>query len=690
MAKLSFADLKDEYTSLLNTMVVGTTDRQVQVLKDAVKAIKKNLDKYREVTKRTGVPDVVVGTIHLMEASCDLERHLHNGDPLTDRTVHKPSGRPPTGSPPFDWVESAVDALTMPNHFLDQVKDWPIERVAYELEKYNGFGYRLQDTGVNTPYLWSFTKHYKKGKFTDDGVFNPNSISRQPGAMAVLKALAEAGLKIEGSSGGIGGGTGGGGGGDEDGTSTAKTKPLQTDLFLPSGPFELHATATSPPADDPVVVEEDQPCLKLEEVGLMWKIEVQSDPKQTGFARGGIFKPLIPDPVVDIDAFAQLCLNAARFHGTSAHHLVAFADTETGIHNVAAVQGDEVGPFLLTAEDWNALIADQTTGFNARGRFNPLAQPFVAAKAAAADAKVLQPVLPNRLPTSAELYLAHLVGANHAVNILSGNQSTPIKDAITAEVGAPAFAILSDVRPWLFGRSLDVKSALIKIARRMDFGYDRADALFKRVEPDFDPGTSSGFAGRLCQTATKEWDFFGDNTFNIDGATTKAGHREGEPGFFERVGTYWRVVGDLSSDGRTSKPWSAAFISFCVKGSGAANKFHESPRHSVYVSQAIRDFNDKADVAYWCQRLTDHKPKPGDIICWAREEGVDYDHQKGGDYDGHCDLVVEVAANQIKVIGGNVGNSVTKRTFALDANGFVKGGRFQGELLFAIMENRLP
>jgi lysozyme family protein len=683
MTKLAFSDLKDEYSTLLKDMAVSVVVKEVKALATAVGKIKNNQDQYKKVMQRTGVPWPVVGIIHSLEADCDLALHLHNGNPLTARTTDVPRGRPPTGSPPFDWVDSAVDALTMPNHFLHTVKDWPVERIAYELEKYNGFGYRLQHTGVNTPYLWSFTNQYTKGKFVADGVFKPAEKSRQPGAMALLKILTDGGIAIEGTA--IAGIVIEG----ASSTDTAKTKPLETGLFLASGPFELHVTATSPPADNPDVVEENLPCLKISEVGLMWEIEVQSDPKRHGFARGGMFKPLVSEPEVDIDGFAQMCLNAARFFGTSAHHLVAVADTETGIRNVAAIQGDEVGPFLITAADWNDRIADGTTGLNARGRFNPLAQPFVAAKAAVADAKILQPTLPNRLPTSAELYLAHLVGADHAVKILS-DPAAPFQTAITNEIGAPDFAILSNNRPWLFGTAIDVQSALTKIARRMDFGYDRADGLFKRVEPDFDPVTSSGFAGNLCTMAAKEWDFFGDNTFNLAGATTKAGHREAEPGFFERIGAYWRVVGDPNSDGRTDKPWSAAFISFCVKGCGAANKFHESARHSVYISQAIRDFNDKADVAYWCQRLTDHKPKAGDIICWAREEGVDYDHQKNGVYDGHCDIVVEVRGNEIDVIGGNVGNSVTKRTFALDAGGFVKGGKFQGELLFAIMENRLP
>ena len=100
MAKLDFASLKDEYTSFWKSMVVSTGASQVKALNDAVNTIKKNLDVYKKVTQRIRVPALVVGTIHIMEGNGDLTLHLHNGDPLTARTVKKPSGRPPTGSPP--------------------------------------------------------------------------------------------------------------------------------------------------------------------------------------------------------------------------------------------------------------------------------------------------------------------------------------------------------------------------------------------------------------------------------------------------------------------------------------------------------------------------------------------------------------------------------------------------------------
>jgi lysozyme family protein len=132
-----------------------------------------------------GIPWAFIGVIHGMECGFNFGGHLHNGDPLTARTVQHPSGRPKTGSPPFTWRQSATDALTMKR--LDRVTDWSVPHMLFLLEGYNGFGYRRR--GVPTPYLWSFSSLYEKGKFVADGVFDPAAVSKQCGAAVMLKAV---------------------------------------------------------------------------------------------------------------------------------------------------------------------------------------------------------------------------------------------------------------------------------------------------------------------------------------------------------------------------------------------------------------------------------------------------------------------------------------------------------------------
>src|SRR5262249_52736757 len=61
--------------------------------------------RYESVSHALNLPWYLAGIIHGVETGFDFRTHLHNGDPLTARTVHVPSGRPLEGNPPFSWEE---------------------------------------------------------------------------------------------------------------------------------------------------------------------------------------------------------------------------------------------------------------------------------------------------------------------------------------------------------------------------------------------------------------------------------------------------------------------------------------------------------------------------------------------------------------------------------------------------------
>lgn len=140
---------------------------------------------YDMVAHSTGVPWFIIGMIHGLECDFSFAEHLHNGDPLTARTVNEPVGRPKFGTPPFGWGFSAIDALDYEN--LDTWRQWDVAGICFKLEAYNGFGYRQH--GINDPYLWSGSNQYAKGKYATDGHFNPDLVSKQIGAAVVLKRL---------------------------------------------------------------------------------------------------------------------------------------------------------------------------------------------------------------------------------------------------------------------------------------------------------------------------------------------------------------------------------------------------------------------------------------------------------------------------------------------------------------------
>jgi lysozyme family protein len=182
----SYRELQGEYRSLFHT-VVPAAERRAEIEAMAAR-IEANRPRYEAVSRKTRVPWYFIGLVHGMESRFDFGGHLHNGDTLPGRTVNTPRGRPVRGQPPYSWEESAVDALSY--KAFDRRRDWNLTRVLWRLEVYNGFGYRKR--GLCTPYLWSFSNHFRTGLYLD-GKFRPEAPPRQVGAGLVLKALVERG-----------------------------------------------------------------------------------------------------------------------------------------------------------------------------------------------------------------------------------------------------------------------------------------------------------------------------------------------------------------------------------------------------------------------------------------------------------------------------------------------------------------
>lgn len=194
MAVPTFLSLKKQYAKLWQSLEIKPAWRSK--LDAAANKILVNKSQYMRVQRETGVPWYFVGVIHMRESSCNFSTHLHNGDSLKARTWRVPAGRPKTGSPPFDWYFSAADALRMKG--LDKLPGWDIETILYQLERYNGFGYRQYHKATLSPYLWQGTGHYCDadsacGKYVSDGKFSSAEADKQCGAAAVLKVLEEMG-----------------------------------------------------------------------------------------------------------------------------------------------------------------------------------------------------------------------------------------------------------------------------------------------------------------------------------------------------------------------------------------------------------------------------------------------------------------------------------------------------------------
>ena len=70
-------------------------------------------------------------------------------------------------------------------------------------------------------------------------------------------------------------------------------------------------------------------------------------------------------------------------------------------------------------------------------------------------------------------------------------------------------------------------------------------------------------------------------------------------------------------------------------------------------------------------RLSEKPVSLGDLVCYSRQSGVDYDTT--GSYKSHCDIVVKINKRKgtADVIGGNVSDGVTKKIIRIDRNGYL-------------------
>ena len=191
MATISFTTaLRNEYETLFNSCIIRA--ERISSVNDTISMIQANKDRYVAVGKLTGIPWCFIAVIHNMEASLNFKTHLHNGDPLTGRTVQVPAGYPKKGTPPFKWEDSAADALAIKK--LGPNSEWSLSGTLFNLEGYNGWGYRLYHPHVKSPYLWGASNQYLTGKYVADGTWSDTAASKQIGSAVLLRRMAEIGL----------------------------------------------------------------------------------------------------------------------------------------------------------------------------------------------------------------------------------------------------------------------------------------------------------------------------------------------------------------------------------------------------------------------------------------------------------------------------------------------------------------
>lgn len=141
----------------------------------------------------------------------------------------------------------------------------------------------------------------------------------------------------------------------------------------------------------------------------------------------------------------------------------------------------------------------------------------------------------------------------------------------------------------------------------------------------------------------------------------------------------------------TSVPWSAVFVSWCVKEAGATkSEFKFAMAHSVFVNQAIKNAVNGVGV-FRGREIGAHPPNVGDIIQNNRG-GNKFDFafaKTHTNYLSHSVIVVEIGQDNqggfAFCIGGNESDSVRRSVVRLDPQGFIK--QRDGNPFICVIEN---
>lgn len=174
---------------------------------------------------------------------------------------------------------------------------------------------------------------------------------------------------------------------------------------------------------------------------------------------------------------------------------------------------------------------------------------------------------------------------------------------------------------------------------------------------------ASVFAKKLAAMAEGQYDDFHNDS-------------ENDPPLAAQIKRYWQDLG-LSFPG-VGTPWSAVFVSWCVKKAGATSaEFNFNPAHSQFVFTAIQNAVAGSGV-FRAFPVNGYAPQIGDIIHNNRGGNTfDYAYAKTHkSYESHSAIVIETgtdsAGQYALTVGGNESDSVRKKIVRLTNSGLIK------------------
>lgn len=183
------ARIYHKHEGQVNGRTAKMTPAQAEDLDLFVANWKKNQKRYEAVAQKTGVPAPLIAALHWRESTGDFTTYLHQGDKLGRKARHVPRNIPVFSV----WEDAAVHALTMSDKAavrddLGMKADTrDAAAMATYAEFYNGLGYDMRKT--SSPYVYSGTDNYSRGKYVSDGRYSKTYKDQQLGVLAMVDAV---------------------------------------------------------------------------------------------------------------------------------------------------------------------------------------------------------------------------------------------------------------------------------------------------------------------------------------------------------------------------------------------------------------------------------------------------------------------------------------------------------------------
>ncbi|PTT76905.1 hypothetical protein DBR42_26160 [Pelomonas sp. HMWF004] len=198
------------------------------------------------------------------------------------------------------------------------------------------------------------------------------------------------------------------------------------------------------------------------------------------------------------------------------------------------------------------------------------------------------------------------------------------------------------------------------------------------------------WAERIQHLALQEWTLWGQARWQLPGEQLDKPRgaeapSEAAPPFTSRVMQYWVSAtgaelprSQLQFPDGSLQPWSAAFITHLVRGTGLGpDKFPAGRTHWNYIRASLEKPRRSSFDALDASQVA---PQLSDLICAPREASVAQFSQfsqlsrlsrqeRERNWPFHCDLVVAVQRDAVGAVGGNVHERVVWTQAPLDAQG---------------------